>query len=49
MRLETGIHQPEAVALYEKGGYHRIPPFGNYPKDDPLSLCYEKRLDRPGF
>ena len=47
MRLETGIHQPEAVALYEKGGYHRIPPFGNYPAADPLSLCYEKRLGGP--
>ncbi len=45
MRLETGIYQPEAVALYEKSGYHRIPPFGDYPANDPLSLCYEKRLD----
>ena len=48
MRLETGIHQPEAVALYEKSGYHRIPPFGSYPANDPLSLCYEKRLAGPG-
>ena len=44
MRLETGIYQPEAIALYERCGYHRIPPFGAYPPDDPLSLCYEKRL-----
>ena len=44
MLLETGIHQPEAIALYEKCGYYRIPPFGSYPPDDPLSLCYEKRL-----
>ena len=44
MRLETGIYQPEAIALYEKAGYQHIPPFGNYPKNDPLSLCYEKRL-----
>ena len=44
MRLETGIHQPEAVGLYDRCGYHRIPPFGSYPPDDPLSLCYEKRL-----
>ncbi len=43
MRLETGTSQPEAVALYEKHGYRRIPPFGAY-WDDPLSLCYEKRL-----
>ncbi len=46
MRLETGIYQPEAIGLYEKAGYCRIPPFGSYPKDDPLSLCYEKRLDQ---
>ena len=47
MRLETGIHQPKAIGLYEKCGYFRIPPFGNYPPGDPLSLCYEKRLDYP--
>ena len=45
VRLETGIYQPEATRLYEKCGYHRIPPFRDYPPDDPLSLCYEKRLD----
>ena len=44
MRLETGTRQPEAVGLYEKCGYYRIPPFGSYPTNDPLSLCYEKRL-----
>ena len=43
MRLETGTRQPEAVGLYEKAGYYRIPPFGDY-WDDPVSLCYEKRL-----
>ena len=43
MRLETGTRQPEAVGLYEKSGYYRIPPFGAY-WDDPVSLCYEKRL-----
>ena len=43
MRLETGIYQPEAVGLYERCGYYRIPPFGDY-WDDPVSLCYEKRL-----
>jgi GNAT superfamily N-acetyltransferase len=44
VRLETGIHQPEAISLYERAGFYRIPPFGSY-TDDPLSLCYEKRLD----
>lgn len=43
LRLETGIHQHEAIGLYERMGFHRIPPFGDY-KEDPLSLCYEKLL-----
>ena len=46
VRLETGTRQPEAVRLYEKNGYRHIPPFGNY-RDDPVSLCYEKRLGGP--
>jgi putative acetyltransferase len=44
LRLETGIYQPEAIGLYEQFGFQRIPPFGDY-FDDPVSLCYEKRLD----
>ena len=44
LRLETGIHQHDAIALYERYGFRRIPPFGPY-TDDPLSLCYELRLD----
>lgn len=43
LRLETGIHQQEAIGLYERVGFRRIPPFGAY-TDDPLSLCYEKQL-----
>ena len=43
LRLETGIHQKEAIGLYETWGFARIPPFGPY-TDDPLSRCYEKRL-----
>jgi putative acetyltransferase len=43
LRLETGIYQREAIALYERVGFRRIPPFGAY-KEDPLSLCYEKQL-----
>lgn len=43
-RLETGIHQTEAIRLYERAGYYAIPPFGDY-WEDPLSLFYEKRLD----
>lgn len=44
LRLETGIHQGEAIGLYEGLGFYRIPPFGPY-FVDPVSLCYEKRLD----
>ncbi|NUR46532.1 MAG: GNAT family N-acetyltransferase [Hamadaea sp.] len=40
--LETGVRQPEAIALYEASGYHRIPPFGEY-VGNPLSVCFEKK------
>jgi putative acetyltransferase len=43
IRLETGIYQPEAIALYRKYGYREIEPFGAY-LPDPLSLFMEKRL-----
>ena len=43
LRLETGIHQKEAIALYERMGFQQIPPFGTY-KEDPLSRFYEKRI-----
>ena len=44
LRLETGIHQVEAIRLYEGYGFRRIPPFGPY-REDPLSRYYEKTLD----
>ena len=43
LRLETGIHQPEAIGLYESSGFRRVSPFGEY-REDPLSYFYEKRL-----
>jgi putative acetyltransferase len=43
LRLETGIRQAEAIGLYERMGYKRIEPFGEY-LPDPLSYFYEKRL-----
>jgi putative acetyltransferase len=43
LRLETGIHQKEAIGLYESFGFKRVPPFGEY-KEDPLSIFYEKRI-----
>ena len=42
-RLETGIHQEEAIQLYATLGYERIDPFGYY-KEDPLSVFMEKKL-----
>ncbi|WP_375102719.1 GNAT family N-acetyltransferase [Paenibacillus sp. RS8] len=44
IRLETGIKQPEAIALYVKHGYQPIDLFGPY-IGDPDSLCYGKILD----
>lgn len=41
--LETGLRQPEALALYESHGYRVIPNFGFY-KESPLSVCYRKDL-----
>lgn len=43
LRLETGIHQPEAIGLYRRAGFIEIPPFADY-QPDPLSLFMEKRL-----
>jgi len=43
LRLETGIHQNEAINLYEKMGYRSIAPFGDY-HEDPLSRFLEKRI-----
>lgn len=41
--LETGLKQPEAIALYRSSGYTDIPKFGLY-KDDALSVCLAKEL-----
>jgi putative acetyltransferase len=43
LQLETGIHQPEALRLYERAGYTRRGPFGGY-QPDALSVFMEKRL-----
>jgi putative acetyltransferase len=42
VRLETGIHQHDAIRLYERYGFVSIGPFGTY-RDDPLSRFYEYR------
>jgi putative acetyltransferase len=43
MQLETGIKQPEPIALYRKFGYAERGPFGDYQRD-PLSLFMEKAI-----
>lgn len=43
LRLETGDRQPEAIALYERAGFHRILSFGIY-ADSKHSVCFEKHL-----
>lgn len=48
MRLETGENQPEAIKLYEKTGFERVPPFYDA---FPGSRFFAKRLpagDRAG-
>ncbi len=42
-RLQTGIHQPEALALYASLGYRRRGPFGGYLADE-TGVFMEKRL-----
>ena len=41
--LETGVQQPEAIRLYEKCGYTRIPNYGQYIGVE-ISLCMQKQL-----
>jgi GNAT superfamily N-acetyltransferase len=41
--LETGEAQPEAIGLYEKAGYVRIPDFGFY-KESPSVRSYGRDL-----
>jgi len=41
--LETGINQPEALSLYHKSGFVRIPNYGQYENVN-SSFCFEKVL-----
>ena len=44
MRLETGVNQPVAIALYQCAGYKPIPCYGQF-VTDPRSRCFEKPLE----
>jgi GNAT superfamily N-acetyltransferase len=43
LRLETGVPQPEAIALYEGAGYRRIAGYGHY-RGAPGNVCFAKEL-----
>lgn len=43
MVAETGLKQPEAIALYTSCGYRPVPKFGYY-RHDELSVCLGKPL-----
>jgi putative acetyltransferase len=43
LRLETGIENHAALALYERAGFTRCEPFGDY-RRDPLSVFMQKEL-----
>ena len=44
LRLETGIHNAEALALYRRAGFTERAAFGDYAQD-PLSVFMEKRVN----
>jgi putative acetyltransferase len=43
LRLETGIHNADALALYRRAEFVECAAFGDY-KPDPLSVFMEKRV-----
>jgi putative acetyltransferase len=44
LRLETGTHQHEAIALYTHHGYTPTPPYPPFDNES-VSRCYAKHLD----
>ncbi|HET9528357.1 MAG TPA: GNAT family N-acetyltransferase [Pyrinomonadaceae bacterium] len=46
LRLETGIYEVEAIGLYERFGFQRRAPFGEY-FEDPLSVYFEMNIENP--
>ena len=46
LRLETGIHQPEAIGLYIASGFREVPAFPPY-RPDPFSRFFAKEFELP--
>lgn len=46
LQLETGTEQPEAIGLYERSGWRRVPNYGQY-VDDPRSVCFGLPVPSP--
>jgi GNAT superfamily N-acetyltransferase len=44
--LETGLKQPEAIKLYQKSGYEKIPSYGQYLNVE-NSVCMRKLFNKP--
>lgn len=44
LRLETGIHNGDALTLYRVAGFGECEAFGDY-RPDPLSVFMEKRIE----
>jgi putative acetyltransferase len=44
LRLETGVHQHAAIALYRRAGFTQVDCWGEYAAS-PTSVCYEKNLE----
>ena len=48
LRLETGVHQAEAIAFYLRAGFEQCDPFGEYlsmsPQAIETSVFYEKPI-----
>jgi putative acetyltransferase len=47
LRLETGIHQPEAIAFYERAGFRRCAAFGRYAAMPPASVATSLFMEKP--
>jgi putative acetyltransferase len=46
LQLETGVENHAALALYERAGFMRCDPFGDY-QPDPLSVFMQKAVASP--